>query len=162
MLGRRKRKCGSVVKSFFSMSSSRPSRGLKFCPETNDLLYPRENKESRKLEYFCKNCQHVEPAEPRDYCVYVSETTTYSSADKTLVVQDVVADPTLPRTRDTRCPICHHNEAVYLATNTEQGMTLYFNCVSCRWIDRNTRLSTILLLNKHLMSLCRHKWRDYV
>lgn len=111
---------------------ARPSRGLKFCPETNDLLYPRENKESRKLEYYCKNCQHVEPADPRDYCVYVSETTTYSSADKTLVVQDVVADPTLPRTRDTRCPQCNHNEAVYLASNTEQGMTLFFNCVQCR------------------------------
>jgi len=23
---------------------SRPGRGLKFCPETNDLLFPRENK----------------------------------------------------------------------------------------------------------------------
>lgn len=26
---------------------ARPGRGLKFCPETNDLLYPRENKASR-------------------------------------------------------------------------------------------------------------------
>jgi hypothetical protein len=24
--------------------SSKAGRGLKFCPETNDLLYPRENK----------------------------------------------------------------------------------------------------------------------
>jgi DNA-directed RNA polymerase II subunit RPB9 len=38
------------------------SRGLKFCPETNDLLYPRENKQLRKLEYYCKNCPYVETA----------------------------------------------------------------------------------------------------
>ena len=42
--------------------NKRAGRGLKFCPETNDLLYPRENKEARRLEYYCKNCTHVEPA----------------------------------------------------------------------------------------------------
>lgn len=114
--------------------ASRKARGLKFCPETNDLLYPRENKEQRRLEYYCKNCQHVEPADPADYCVYVSETTTFSAADKTQVVQDVIADPTLPRTKDVRCPNCNHNEAVFVSANTEQGMTLYFNCVNCRCV----------------------------
>mmetsp|Transcript_7486 Transcript_7486/g.16235 ORF Transcript_7486/g.16235 Transcript_7486/m.16235 type:complete len:119 (+) Transcript_7486:148-504(+) len=114
-------------------------RGLKFCPYSNDLLYPRENKEARKLEYYCKNCSHVEPADAADYCVYASETTSFGSADKTMVVSDVIADPTLPRTKDVRCPQCNHNEAVFISANTEQGMTLYFNCVNCR-----------------------HKWRDYV
>jgi DNA-directed RNA polymerase subunit M/transcription elongation factor TFIIS len=65
--------------------AARKARGLKFCPETNDLLYPRENKEARRLEYYCKNCSHVEPAEIGDYCVYMSETTTYTAADKTQV-----------------------------------------------------------------------------
>jgi DNA-directed RNA polymerase II subunit RPB9 len=108
------------------------SRGLKFCPETNDLLYPRENKELRKLEYYCKNCQHVEPAEKADYCVYASETSTFSDADKTTYISDAISDPTLPRTKDVRCPQCQHNEAVFLSTNTEQGMTLYFHCVECK------------------------------
>lgn len=45
----------------------------------------REDKESRKLVYYCKNCQHIEEADNSSYCVYVSETTTYSSKDKTLV-----------------------------------------------------------------------------
>lgn len=39
---------------------SKPSRGLKFCPVSNDLLYPRENKELRRLEYYCKNCDYVQ------------------------------------------------------------------------------------------------------
>jgi DNA-directed RNA polymerase II subunit RPB9 len=48
------------------------------------------------------------------------------------IVQDVTADPTLPRTKDVRCPQCNHNEAVFVSQNTESGMTLYFNCVNCR------------------------------
>jgi DNA-directed RNA polymerase II subunit RPB9 len=39
---------------------SKPSRGLKFCPVSNDLLYPRENKDLRRLEYYCKNCEYVQ------------------------------------------------------------------------------------------------------
>jgi len=28
---------------------------------------------------------------------------------------------------------CHHNEAVFISESTEKGMTLYFNCVACRY-----------------------------
>ena len=71
-------------------------------------------------------------------CVYVSET-TFDAKDKTVVVQDVIADPTLPRTKDVNCPQCHHNEAVFISESTEKGMTLYFNCVACK-----------------------HRWKDYI
>jgi DNA-directed RNA polymerase II subunit RPB9 len=135
-------------------------RRLRFCPETNDLLYPRvrsaicldqsvgarperalhehcalhllqENKDTRKLEFYCKNCEHVEQADPADWCVYASEN-TFSAKDKTVVMEDVIADPTLPRTKDVRCPTCNHNEAVFITASTEQGMTLFFNCMMCR------------------------------
>ena len=53
--------------------------------------------------------------------------------------QDVRSDPTLPRTRDVRCPTCAHNEAVFFTASTEEGMTLFFSCSSCG-----------------------HRWRDYV
>ena len=36
------------------------------------------------------------------------------------VLQDVRADPTLPRTRDVRCPSCSHNEAVFFSASTEE------------------------------------------
>lgn len=42
-------------------------RGLKFCPNTSDLLYPRENKGKRVLEYYCKNCDYVEEAAKQDW-----------------------------------------------------------------------------------------------
>jgi DNA-directed RNA polymerase II subunit RPB9 len=111
-------------------------RGLRFCPDSNDLLYPREDREARALVYYCKNCPYTEPVPRDEYCVYVSET-KYTSSDKTVVLQDVLGDPTLPRTKDVACPACGHSEAVFYSESTEQGMTLFFNCVACahKWRD---------------------------
>ena len=43
---------------------------LKFCPESNDLLYPKEDRERKKLIYQCRNCGYQEDAAPSQYCVY--------------------------------------------------------------------------------------------
>ncbi|KAI3436071.1 hypothetical protein D9Q98_002129 [Chlorella vulgaris] len=120
------------------MAGSGAGPTLRFCPESNDLLYPREDKERRVLVYFCRSCQYQEDADPKDWCVYRNEV-QHTSREKTVVLQDVRSDPTLPRTRDVRCPVCTHDEAVFFTSSTEEGMTLYFSCCSCG-----------------------HRWRDYV
>ena len=43
---------------------------LRFCPESNDLLYPQEDPEHRRLIYKCRNCGYSEPADPSNWCVY--------------------------------------------------------------------------------------------
>lgn len=64
-----------------------------------------------------------------------AHTTHVFNTRQTIVLQDVRADPTLPRTRDVACPDCGHTEAVFFSQSSEQGMTLYFQCCSCgkRW-----------------------------
>ena len=79
-----------------------------------------------------------EQVPPSEYGVSVSEL-KHDAKEKTVVLQDVRADPTLPRTRDVRCPQCQHQEAVFFSASSEQGMVLYFNCMGCG-----------------------HRWRDYV
>lgn len=118
-------------------AAPRARRGLKFCPESNDLLYPRENRTTRRLEFFCKNCNHVEEAEPEDYCVHVAQI-KHDAKEQTIVLQDVRADPTLPRTKDVACPECQHQEAVFFSQSSEVGMTLFFNCCACghRWREQ--------------------------
>lgn len=37
----------------------------------------------------------------------------HSAAERTQVLQDVAADPTLPRTKSVRCSQCGHGEAVF-------------------------------------------------
>ena len=45
-------------------------------------------------------------------CVYRNEV-HHSAGERTQVLQDVAADPTLPRTKTVRCAQCNHPEAVF-------------------------------------------------
>lgn len=47
-----------------------------------------------------------------------------------LNLQDVRADPTLPRTRDVRCPSCSHNEAVFFSASTEEASAAPQHCIA--------------------------------
>ncbi|XP_059317849.1 DNA-directed RNA polymerases II, IV and V subunit 9B [Lycium ferocissimum] len=111
---------------------------MKFCRECNNILYPKEDKEQKILLYACRNCDHQEPAE--NNCVYRNEI-HHSAAERTQVLQDVAADPTLPRTKSVRCAQCGHGEAVFFQATArgEEGMTLFFVCCNPN---------------------CGHRWRD--
>lgn len=108
-------------------------------------LLPNPNKtttttthEIQVLVLVCRNCGYQEDAPRSEWCVHRSEI-RHSARERTVVLRDVRADPTLPCTRDARCPACQHNEAVFFSAPSEEGMTLYFNCTKCG-----------------------HRWRDYV
>ena len=58
---------------------------LRFCKESNDLLYPREDKERKRLVYYCKNCSYTEDAEEADWCVY--RNAVKEVKDKTVITQ---------------------------------------------------------------------------
>ena len=48
----------------------------------------------------------------KNYCVYRNEV-HYTADERTQVLQDVTADPTLPRTKEINCPKCNYKEAVF-------------------------------------------------
>lgn len=107
---------------------------LRFCPTSNDLLYPKEDRERKKLIYVCRNCAYKIDAD--DHCVY-RHTIHHTAAETTTVIHDVRTDPTLPRSKNARCPKCEHNEAVFFSLTTSEGMSLFFQCVVCgnKWKD---------------------------
>lgn len=107
---------------------------LRFCPESNDLLYPKEDKENKRLVYFCKTCNYMEPAD--DPCIS-RNLVEHTQMEKTVIKADVRADPSLPRTREQLCPKCENREAVFFCTATNEGMTLFYQCMTCgfRWQD---------------------------
>lgn len=109
---------------------------LLFCPETNDLMYPKatEVEGVKKLSYISKTSGSVEYPEPWKWCVY-RRNVKHTAKDKSVVLTDVRSDPTLPRENNVECPNCGHNEAVIFCNSSEKGMTLYLNCVNCehRW-----------------------------
>ena len=107
---------------------------LRFCPNSNDLLYPKEDRERQKLVYVCRNCDYMIDADSD--CVY-RNSIAHTSDEVTAVIQDVRTDPTLPRSNDARCSKCDHREAVFFSLTTTDGMSLFFQCVSFahKWKD---------------------------
>ncbi|KAJ8444930.1 hypothetical protein Cgig2_029124 [Carnegiea gigantea] len=107
---------------------------MKFCRECNNILYPKEDRDHKILLYACRNCDHQEVAD--NNCVYRNEI-HHSAGERTQVLQDVAADPTLPRTKSVRCANCNHGEAVF------------FQSSQCRrQVPLLIILSTFLLLNR--------------
>ncbi len=53
---------------------------MRFCQICNNMLYPRENKKMKRLEYTCKQneCGYVEKV-ISDSCVYINELVKDSS-----------------------------------------------------------------------------------
>ena len=106
--------------------------GIKFCSECNNMLYPKEDKEHKRLLYACRNCEWKTNAD--NNCVYVNKI-THEVDELARIVSDVIHDPTLPRTRDHPCPSCHHKEAVFFqgqSRRAEDDMRLYYVCTNQR------------------------------
>ena len=59
---------------------------LRFCPNSNDLLYPKEDRERQKLVYVCRNCDYMMNADSD--CVY-RNSIAHTSDEVTAVIQDV-------------------------------------------------------------------------
>ncbi|XP_065606207.1 DNA-directed RNA polymerase II subunit RPB9 isoform X2 [Cyrtonyx montezumae] len=105
--------------------------GIRFCQECNNMLYPKEDKESRVLLY----------AEADSSCIYVNKI-THEVDELTQIIADVSQDPTLPRTEDHPCQKCGHKEAVFFQSHSaraEDAMRLYYVCTAphCghRWTE---------------------------
>ncbi|KAH0942272.1 hypothetical protein HID58_001909 [Brassica napus] len=113
---------------------------LKFSIDgfSNNILYPKEDKEQSILLYACRNCDHQEAAD--NNCVYRNEV-HHSVSEQTQILSDVASDPTLPRTKAVRCAKCQHGEAVFFQATArgEEGMTLFFVCCNPN---------------------CGHRWRE--
>jgi DNA-directed RNA polymerase II subunit RPB9 len=112
---------------------------LRFCPNSNDLLYPKEDRARNKLVYICRNCDYTVDADLS--CVYRHHI-SHSAVETTAILTDVTSDPTLPRSKNVRCSRCGNGEAVFFSLTTSEGMSLFFQCTSCtnRWKDTGDSL----------------------
>uniref|UniRef100_A0A6S8ESB1 DNA-directed RNA polymerase subunit n=1 Tax=Aplanochytrium stocchinoi TaxID=215587 RepID=A0A6S8ESB1_9STRA len=111
---------------------------IQFCPECNNMLYPKEDRAEKKLLLTCRHCEFEKPAE--NPTVYIHKIKKDTAMRLDLVDPALSGDPTLPRTYDTNCEKCGGNEAVFFMSRSggrDSDMALVFLCVN---------------------SACHHKW----
>ena len=112
--------------------------GINFCPECNNMLYPKEDKANRVLLYACRNCDYRHLAD--NPCVYVNKI-THQADEMSLIEDDVISDPALPISREHPCVKCCNREAVFFQSQSrkaEEGMKLYFVCTNPSCIHKWT------------------------
>ncbi|KAK8058768.1 hypothetical protein PG994_009216 [Apiospora phragmitis] len=103
---------------------------FRFCSECSNMLYPKEDEDSHKLQFTCRTCQYTEEA--NSTCVF-RNVMNNAVGETAGVTQDVGSDPTLPRSNKT-CPSCSHDEAVFFQSqqrSVETGMKLFYVCCEC-------------------------------
>ena len=97
--------CSAVPKQAVASAALRLEEGIESLERALTRILvaavSQEDPKNRKLKYACRTYDYEEDAD--NYCVYRNEI-AHSSSEKTTVLLDVRADPTLPRTRDVRCP----------------------------------------------------------
>lgn len=105
-----------------------------FCPSCGNLLYPKEDRESRKLNMFCKQCGHEGDSEAGFEVVHQRQVVRTAENHLAKVKKDVVNDPALPRNKSIPCPSCMHTEAVFLQvppSPADDRMHLILVCCAC-------------------------------
>eukprot|EP01035_Chromulina_nebulosa_P021517 gene21517-27862_t len=113
---------------------------MRFCKSCNNMLYPRENRVNKTLEYSCRPpCLYVE-RNIDSSCVFINQLIRDSTTRLEVIPSDVNKDPTLQRTKDAYCAVCSHNEAVFFLaeqTSKSTALVLVYVCCKCghKWMD---------------------------
>jgi DNA-directed RNA polymerase II subunit RPB9 len=97
-----------------------------FCPECNNLLYPREDRVEKRLLVACRSCDYE--VEAPAYKVYSRNINLFQENDPILATVDLSSDPTYPKILN-QCPKCKNNEAVFFQSKSKQkdaNMKVFF------------------------------------
>ena len=105
--------------------------GMQFCPECNNMLYPKGNGD-RGLTFSCKNCRFSREVEGTDIAANCIFQRDIKKAETDMIIDpECCLDSTLSRARNIECEKCGFKEAVFFqnpAVDSDQGMNLIFVC----------------------------------
>lgn len=122
--------------------SNSPALAMKFCQVCNNLLYPRENKSTNKLEFVCKSspCTFVDENEEGFSMVFRNDLVVDTATNLRAILSDVNKDATLQRSQTVPCPKCDHKESVIFLA------------------EQNAKSTKLQLIHVCTNFDCNHKW----
>ena len=104
---------------------------------SNNLLYPTVHASTMTLMNSCRTCTYTEPA--RNVMVYRNDLMSVSK-EQAGVIDQLMKDPTLPRSREHSCPKCGNNESVFFqdqSKRTFNRMIYFFVCTQCNHVFKD-------------------------
>ena len=122
---------------------------MHFCNECNNMYYIRvSGDDGKKLIYYCRNCGHEDDLVSSEN-ICVSKTNFKRSEQKYnhIVNEYTKLDPTLPRTKNIKCPnekcnedgetkSTENNEIIYLRYDNDNMKYIYL-CSNCNYSWKN-------------------------
>ncbi|KAL0932463.1 DNA-directed RNA polymerase II subunit rpb9 [Colletotrichum truncatum] len=75
---------------------------FRFCSECSNMLYPKEDEETHKLQFTCRTCQFTEEAQST--CVF-RNVMNNAAGETAGVTQDVGSDPTVGDSQSISAPV---------------------------------------------------------
>ncbi|CAK4077261.1 unnamed protein product, partial [Aphanomyces euteiches] len=119
--------------------------GMRFCRECNNMLYPSQDRELKRLTFTCRNCGHNE--EVPESCIYVNKLVKDARNQMDILPDDIIDDPTLQRDYDVTCPVCGGQGAAFIRSHDgvkQSTLALIWICLNkdCQIDDHGNRLPT--------------------
>ncbi|UZJ57190.1 hypothetical protein CBS101457_006510 [Exobasidium rhododendri] len=90
---------------------------LNFCLECNNLLYPMVDRTTQTLLNACRNCNFREEA--RNTMVFRNDLMSVTK-EQAGVIDQLMKDPTLPRSNENICPQCGHHESIFFQDQSKR------------------------------------------
>eukprot|EP01086_Lenisia_limosa_P001504 TRINITY_DN12962_c0_g1_i1.p1 TRINITY_DN12962_c0_g1~~TRINITY_DN12962_c0_g1_i1.p1 ORF type:complete len:111 (+),score=6.71 TRINITY_DN12962_c0_g1_i1:123-455(+) len=101
---------------------------MEFCDRCQNMMYPTEDRETRKLMNFCRQCNDsVDATSNKIY----ENLIIHNAREKATVLQDVASDTSLPRINGVHCDKCDKEVTAVFCQAATEDMTLYMACTQC-------------------------------
>lgn len=107
-------------------------KGLEFCPDCSNMLYPIVLQDEKKLGYECRSCRYQRVVDVFDYssqCVYYRELAAEKASSH--IDAELCVDKTFPRVKTNPCAKCGCETAVFFqntGTGGDVEMSLVYIC----------------------------------
>lgn len=107
-------------------------KGIRFCPECNHMLYPKD--QGGRLAYECtiQGCGYETVVEDSTSVIdNLISRREFQKEDKNIIIDPEYAmDPTMPRERK-QCPQCGKEEAVFFISSDNEDTKIVLIYICC-------------------------------
>lgn len=115
----------------FEIGEEQEYKGIRFCPDCQNMLHPKDNEKKLAFECLSKNCPYtIEVEDSESHHDNLVSKKEFQKEKNVIVDAEFALDPTMPR-EQTNCPECNHNEAVFFISSDIEDTKIVLVYICC-------------------------------